>query len=129
MANSEPLVLFGIVLILVVGGFIAVPFRSCLTQFTNGVRQDYHTLPDPDDAGPAPAPADPFVHRGGLLYEAGQAGINERSVRGVAIIRLGAFSSSAPCCPGNSSKTPGGVDFDDIIITLSRFGALANPNG
>ncbi len=112
------------------GGLIAIPFRSCLTQFTGGVRQDYNKLPDPDDSGPSPAPTDTFIHRGGSLYQAGQLGSNERSVRGVAIVRLGAFGSAAPCCPGNAGKSPGStVNFGQILVVLANFGAPANPNG
>lgn len=34
-----------------------------------------------------------------------------------------------PCCPGNADKTPGMVNFSDVVAVLTNFNLPANPSG
>ncbi len=114
------------------GEYLAVVFRNSSNVYIGGVNTEYGFLPDPDGTvGPATAPPDTYINRGGILYAAGQKGNNERSVRGVAIVSLGAFAAAPPCCPGNADKImPGQVTFNDVLAVLANFlNPGANPDG
>ncbi|HBS29847.1 MAG TPA: hypothetical protein DEB06_10460, partial [Phycisphaerales bacterium] len=84
------------------GGVLALNFRASGTQYTAGVPTNFATFPD---GSPVPtAGPTSFLYTGGLLYDtvpANQFRINEQTARGVAMVKLGAFTGTFVCCVGN----------------------------
>ncbi len=97
------------------GSYLGISFRSSPNVFMGGLETEFDTLPD--------GTPENFTDRGGLLYQPGQMGNNERTARGSLIIELGEFDSGAvACCLGNGAKeSPGQVNFADITAVLGNW--------
>ena len=98
------------------GGHLAVNFRSGGNQTNNGVNVELETLPNG-------VTADNFDDNGGVLTRGVGPTLNERAVRGTAIVTLGRFIAAPVCCLGDADSS-GSVNFGDITAVLANLGSV-----